>query len=288
MTKAAPLKPERNLASIVFSKSGKVWKQTEELPREQKQIELVIGEKFVGSLAHFRDIQLSQLQKSLDEPGDLICQDANGKQIKIQMAEAIDVTGEKLRKQRQSYLEELRRRHPGLLTALKGFRLTLTADENEPQLPNINSDKGQKAIDELASFLGGLAGSLATLKPGKRRVKKSQISGIEFFADCEHGTSVDLPVQLHWGGGRHFNPEEPRLPLVNVVLQKIEKYGKPKGPFWLVIYSSDFPLRPEDEEMVQARTILAKRSHPFDMVWFLFPYNNRAVGHLVQLWPEFN
>ena len=54
-----PLKPDRPIASIIFSDKGKVRKSVENLPRVQKELEISIGKKFAGALKHFHKQKLT-------------------------------------------------------------------------------------------------------------------------------------------------------------------------------------------------------------------------------------
>ena len=84
-----PLKPDRPLASIVFSDEGKVSRNIEHPPRTQKELELAIGSKFLYSLAHFQATHLSDL-KSVEGRADLVAHREDGAAVLIQVAEVVD------------------------------------------------------------------------------------------------------------------------------------------------------------------------------------------------------
>jgi hypothetical protein len=77
-----PLKPDRPISSIVFPKSGRPHLKVERLPRTQGELELAIGRKFLGALAHFRDERCSDLRLG-SEPADLICKQEDGSEVAI-------------------------------------------------------------------------------------------------------------------------------------------------------------------------------------------------------------
>ena len=82
--KRKPRKPDRPVASIVFTNKGKVSLAAEHLPTTQDQLELAVGNKFIGALAHFCRRKLSDL-KSGSGRGDLLCHDEQGSVTKIQV-----------------------------------------------------------------------------------------------------------------------------------------------------------------------------------------------------------
>ena len=89
MSKKTPRKPDRPIGAIIFPKSGPVRRELEHLPREQKPLELIIGQKFVGAITHFGHGILTDLRLG-DEPADLLCTDAAGHPVGIQVTEMVD------------------------------------------------------------------------------------------------------------------------------------------------------------------------------------------------------
>lgn len=71
------------------------------------------------------------------------------------------------------------------------------------------------------------------------------------------------------------------------VRSKIDRrYTKPTSArFWLLAYSVDTLFHKNDPDVTESRRLLDTSSHPFDEVWFLYPYAEKALGALVHVWP---
>ncbi|MEK0337193.1 MAG: hypothetical protein QQN41_07155 [Nitrosopumilus sp.] len=73
--------------------------------------------------------------------------------------------------------------------------------------------------------------------------------------------------------------------MIKSILKKLEMhYTKPSNSFWLLIYSTDFPFTDELKEVEIISNYLKNNPHPFDMVWFLYPYAHSNVGHILKVW----
>ena len=62
-------------------------------------------------------------------------------------------------------------------------------------------------------------------------------------------------------------------------------YAKPGERFVLLVYSLDTLRMSDHPDLVEACRLLADRTHPFDEVWYLYPYAEKDLGHLVPLFP---
>ena len=129
--KRRPLKPDRPLSSIIFSDSGKVRLATERLPRTQDELELAIGRKFLGALAHFQNRRLTDLTKGAGR-GDLLCLDEGRSEIKIQVVEAVDPIASTLMQRRRAYSEALLVNAADVLERFAGCRLFFIDSGNVP------------------------------------------------------------------------------------------------------------------------------------------------------------
>lgn len=283
--KSAPRKPDRPIASIVFSKKGKVRLNVEHLPRTIKDLELSIGDKFAEAMAHFHQQTLINLMPS-EGQDDFTCQREDGTTVRVQVVEAVDQLMWRLEEQRKSYSERLL---PEVAQLISGCRLTIVDMGHKPTLPPIGSKEGLCCLKELVAHIHELG--VDDLPVGKRRVRKCSVGSlrISIVLDCERfaPSESNLPMQLHWSGGWVIIDDERRSIIADTIAKKIQQhYSKPREEFWLLVYSRDVLATEESPEITEAVGLLKQTQHPFDEVWFFFPYSNRKLGHLVRIWPR--
>jgi len=59
-----------------------------------------------------------------------------------------------------------------------------------------------------------------------------------------------------------------------------------KGRLILLAYEVALSVDPgESQAIEQARELLKNKRHPFDEVWYLFPYASDDLDHLRRIWP---
>jgi hypothetical protein len=104
--RAKSKKPLRNPSHIVFQKGRAPYPVVEQFPRDQEDLELALGRKFLGALGRFKDIQLEGLARG-SEPADLTCRSLDGTVIELQIVEVIDQRLRELRHMRSSYRDAL-------------------------------------------------------------------------------------------------------------------------------------------------------------------------------------
>jgi hypothetical protein len=284
------LKPKRPLASIVFSVQGKVRHNVEVPPRTQKDLELAVGKKFIGAMIHFQGITLEGIEP-VEAEGDLVVRTEDGIFVTLQIAEVVDQMMRRINEQRNSYAALLLSEYPDVVGVFTGCRLTIVDNGSEPFLPHASSKKGRRNLQDLVYKMEELGDSLPTLRIGKMRVRKWLLnpSGVELSVICERiaESNAGLPPQVSWTGGYVVEAGYRRTLIAKVVKDKIKQgYSKPSGEFWLLMYSSDIIPQPDDPEVLEASAILENNDHPFDQAWFIFPYPNQDLGHLVKLWPR--
>ena len=288
MTKT-PLKPDRPISSIVFPKTGRPYLRVEHLPRTQQELELKVGKKFLGALAHFRGERYTDLSSGRGR-GDLVCKRADGAAIRIQVVEIVDQDRRLVQAMRTSYADAVLSQHPEVLAPFRGCAVTLVDSGDPPYLPKVSTRKGQKCMEEIVDALTTIGSQINSLPVRKIRTRKVQIGsdGRDVHVICERFAphEADEHFSFRWAGGDRGYPLGQRRPLLSgAVEQKIRKcYSKPQTPFWLLAYSTDTLLAADDTDVLSAREILAAGGHPFDASWYLYPYNHRNLGHLVRIW----
>ncbi len=264
----------------------------EQLPRDQEGLELTLGRKFLGALRHFKGIQLDGLTRAA-EPADLACRSPKGSAIELQIVEVIDQNLRELRHMRSSYRDALEHMLGDDLRLFSGCRVSLVDSGDPPYLPHVNSDGGRECLRLLATHIRNVGAKIHTLEPKKIRSRKTRTKDpertvgvlVERFVPA--GDAV--PFEFSWtGGGPSYRTDVPRGLLPAAIQSKIGKqYTKPaSATFWLLAYSVEFPLRNDDPDNAKSQRMLEASPHPFDEVWFFYPYAEKELGALVYVWPS--
>ncbi len=288
MSKKTPRKPDRPIGAIIFPKSGPVRRELEHLPREQKPLELIIGQKFVGAITHFGHGILTDLRLG-DEPADLLCTDASGHPVSIQVAEIVDEFGVKLNAHRDIYVRALKESCADMLAMLSGCALEILDDGTEDFFPPLNRPEGQAMFKELASHIATLAQEIDTLGVKKLRHRKCTIGAsrttVSFSCQRHMEAAPETGFTIRWGRQRVFKAEERNALLSDTIRNKIRKsYTPPNHEFWLLVYTTDMLFAADDASIGIAAALLDCSSHPFEKVWFFFPYHDRDFSQVVRVW----
>lgn len=283
-----PLKPDRPIASIAFPKSGRPRLEVERLPRTQRELELSIGGKFLGALGHFRCERYADLRPG-SEPADLVCKRKDGSDVAIQVVEIVDHNIRLVQTMRRSYAAAMEAEYQPVLAAFRGCSVTLVDPGAPPYLPLVRTAGGRASLQQLVSGLTVIGADIGSL--GLRKIRTTRLSigpdGTDIHVLCERFAvaGTDIPFSFRWSGGA-YRIDEPRALLSGAVEQKIRKgYARPSSAFWLLAYSTDTLLMEDDPDVLRAEQVLAAGGHVFDAVWFLYPYNDLELGHLVRVWP---
>jgi len=289
--RARPQKPLRNPSHVAFPKGGAPYPVVEQLPREQEDLELALGRKFIGALCHFNGIQFGELTRGA-EPADLACRSPDGTATELQIVEVIDQELRELRHMRSTYRDALVEKLGDVLRLFSGCQVSLVDSGDPPYLPNVNSKNGRECLRLLAADIQKVGAEIDTLEAEKIRSRRTQTRYPErevvilVERVCPAGEAV--PFGLEWtGGGPWYRSGISRGLLPAAVRSKIDKqYTKPASArFWLLTYSVDSPLREDDPDIAESQRLLEASRHPFDEVWFLYPYADRELGALVHVWP---
>src|SRR5437867_8116061 len=132
-----PKKTLRTLTHLLFPKSAPTRHVVEYLPQSQTELELALGRKFLGALAHFHRRAWTALELG-EEPADVRCLDEHGHQVFLQLVEAIDQQDRKLREMRREYSAALRETDRSLLAPFTGCELSLADVGDPPYLPRMH------------------------------------------------------------------------------------------------------------------------------------------------------
>lgn len=290
MSKKTHRKPDRPIGAIIFPKVGPVRFECESLPREQKPLELAIGRKLIGALSHFGYGVYAGL-KLADEPADLLCNNEDGELVGIQVTEMVDVVWARLNAHRERYLKELEENSVKVLEMFSGCSIEIMDDGTEDFFPPLNTSEGQYMLKELECNLAMLAKDIDELKLKKIIYRKWELktakTGISVICQRHMKATCTNDYKLNWGTQRAWSAGYKNALLSNTVSNKIQKrYSSVRHEFWLLVYSTDIVLSADDVSFGIAATLLDNSSHQFDKVWFFYPYQNKDLGHVVQVWAK--
>lgn len=279
------LKPPRTITSIVFEKSGKVYSKSEDMPRVQKDLELVIAKKFAGSISRFFGVNLIKIEPCENE-ADFTAH--LGKElIRVQVEEVVDVKGKIIEDRRKIYLKNLLNLRHDAFKGLQGMKVNFV-DSGDSPLPDPKKKEGKMCLEEIVTSFDKHINELHTLGFRKIRSRKVNPKSTSVFVSVMFErlseAQQSLEVIVGWGGGRAFINGD-KVSIVEFVRKKVKQYPKQKGEFWLLIYSHDIILTPEDQQINDLATLLKSEDHPFTQVWFIYPYDNQDLGSLIKIYP---
>lgn len=284
-----PKKPPRSTTVVVMAKGKPARFESEELPREQKALELSMGERFLRLLEKRTGRRWHSLAIADSEPGDLCCKTPEGEAVLIQVAECVDEHARVIDETSRTYQEAVRAalRDEGYT----GFDIVVHDAGNGPRLPLTTSVAGRELVSAMIAHIAAVLQSLSDLRPGWLKRSDPVIPGFPgrfsvTFHKRKHGP-IELPTTLQWLGGRQpYRVDLPRGILPRAVQTKLHRYSKPRTTFVLLIYSVDTRFSSDDPDVHEARHLFRDTVHPFTEAWYLSPLPFRDKGLLVQLWPE--
>jgi hypothetical protein len=205
--KRQPLKPDRPIASLAFSDKGKVRLRIEHPPRTQNELELRIGEKFLGSLSHFNGLVLTDLASG-EGRGDFTCRDLGGQLLKVQVIEVVDPIQRVLTERRRMYTDAIVL--SDWLPSYTGCRLSIVDSGSQPFLPPICTSDGESCLAEFLQRLKEMGREIHTLSVGKLRHRKCKLhsTDIELLLSCKRKAPAQagIPCQVHFSGGGTWQP----------------------------------------------------------------------------------
>jgi hypothetical protein len=286
-----PKKPPRFPSHLVFPKKGPVRPVTEALPRSQRELELAIGHKFLGALRHFHNVRFGNLSYGV-EPADLHAVDDRGIQVHIQIVEAVNSCLIQLTEMRKTYLSALRDDSEQIFDQFSGCSVKIVDTGDPPYLPNINTRIGQQVYTQIRQKIVEIGESIGDLPVGRLTHRQMQV--IEPFRSLsllitryEEPSTVERFV-LDWSGaGPSYQIDLPRDILPAAVRSKLKKHNTPtEGRFILLVYSIDTLFTEDDPDIGESHRLLSTKPHPFDEAWYLYPYAEHELGHLIQLLPR--
>ena len=284
-----PRKPSSPLGHIVFPGKGKPYQVIETLPDSSDDLESAIVRKFIGALKHFENRELCDLQRGNVWP-DFRCKE-RGQIIGIEIVEVVNQVHAKNRHIQDRYLKRIRELIDDVYACLAGLRIDLIDGYQQPPYPSLTTKAGRLLSQFIADNLKAEIENLERLQGlcVRRWQKGPTVPEAGAFIRRTAPLSSGSPAVLRFQGT--FSD---RLNIVENLLKsaiegKINKnYPElSEGKLWLLAYEVfGVSVVPRPSTALDlAEKLLQSREHPFDEVWYIFPYAQQTLGHIEKVWP---
>jgi hypothetical protein len=292
MPRRQPRKPSWPLASLIFPKQGTPYRRVEPLSDNQDDIELVIANKFVTTLNRRGcALELPQHPPKHDLWPDIQSRE-RGRTVGIEMVEVIHRGHAQKRALQNKYAVRVADHLRDVFPRLVGVRIQLDDGYQDPPYPPPDSPAGRRLAAEIADSIRQVVPELETLRVGSMRWYRWRDDPGEpqSGAVCIRLTQAEVGDQplISYLGSFPESTEYLNGLLTVAIQNKVRKrYGLYYGSLWLLAYESSFPSGLDVSEAVQeARRWLAEaHGHPFDEVWYAFPFPGRDHAHIDRLLP---
>ncbi|MEX1255896.1 MAG: hypothetical protein WEE64_16315 [Dehalococcoidia bacterium] len=291
--RSTPRKPSLPLGAIVFSATGKVSKSLEPLPESKLELEGVTVRKFAGALAHFEGRQLSDVHPG-QEDGHDYCACEGDRQIEIQVVEVLNSDHAAKRALQQEYTRGIRASLEDIWDGFAGIDIQLNDGYQEPAWPTITKRAGkaaQRMMDFIVKNLRACLPALQLLAVGQYRLYRwePEFGVYEVGAFCRRfaAHASGRAGSIGCSGSFPQSTDTAEALLAGAVQRKVDKhYAKPsRASLWLLAYGNVGQAVVEGRAAALAKDILAKSQHPFEEVWYIFPYPDEDLGSIERIWP---
>ncbi len=284
-----PRKPSSPLGHIVFPKKGRPYPVIETLPDSADDLETVIVEKFTGALKHFEKRELSNLQRG-DLWPDFKCKERD-EIVGVEVVEVVNREHAGKRHIQEQYAARIRELIDDIYPRLAGLRIDLIDGDQQPPYPSLATKAGWLLAHFIADNLKAEVEKFEQLQRlGIRRWQKGPNlpeagAFITRIAPRESGSAAVLRFQGTFPESLSVGESL----LKNAIEGKLSKnYPRfSEGKLWLLAYEVfGVSVGPKPSKALDlARQLLQSRQHPFDEVWYIWPYAEKTLGHIEKVWP---
>jgi hypothetical protein len=281
-----PKKADRPITAIVFPKSGQHRLLLSRLPVDKEPLEGAIAQRFAVALSAEGE-PCQWLGRGI-EPGDALLRGNSGRQIHLQLVEAVDLHRIRITSLRRAYGAAIWNHEPKLVCLLRGVSVSFDDFGSARDLPKLDSVPGRAIVADLSRQLMTLD-ELVRLLPenanGGAKGFKTWLSSpfrIEIRLVRHAPIDTSVPPRWIWTGSHPVRDGDELSRFFSAMEPKLAKYSRIADPFWLVAYTIDCGLDPA--ECARIRQLVGRQAHPFDRVFLFFPYSE--MGTIVKVFPE--
>lgn len=286
-----PRKPTATLGHIVFGR-GKPHAQLERLPDTKDELELAVVRKFAGALAEMEQRHLTNLRR-VDAWPDFAAEEA-GRPVGIELVEVVNGKHAVKRARQLEYLARLEQLLADVLPLLSGLSITFDDRDQNPPYPPLCTKQGIALAQSIADHLRSTVPLLEQTALGQLFQHRWQsgsyapVTGIygRRFAPMKSSA----PLRLLFAGTFSEYVRVSESLLAATVFRKVKRsYQKyADGSLWLLAYEVGTMSvgAPPSRAAHLAQIVLSRRKHPFDEVWYLYPYARPLeLGSMERVWP---
>lgn len=286
-----PRKPSQPLGHIVFPKHGRPHHVVETLPESKEDLEAAVVGKFIGALWHFEGRVLAPPTHTGQWP-DFETQEENVR-VGIEVVEVVNVEHARKRHLQEQYRSRVVELVAKTLPRLRGLWIRLHDGYQDPPYPPIRSRAGKQLAQSIADSLHSVVDELEKMALGRLRVYKWQerattpSSGaiVKRFAPRDAGVAAIISYL----GSFPVSVTITESLLSRAIEGKLEKSypSYSGGRLWLLAYEVGYPsVHPKPSASAAiAKSLLQQGAHPFDEVWYIFPYAHKDLGSIERVWP---
>ena len=265
-------------------------KVIEPLPDNKDELETSVIEKFKGALLHFERREIENVKKADPWP-DFEAKEGSDT-IGIEVVELVNRQHNILHSFQQKYETAILERLGDKISLFNGLHITLNDNYQTPQYPKVKSLKGQQIVEAFVSNLVNCVDELRNLKVGQTFVRNWQNEDnkpkIGIFGRKGVPKNATLLQHIDFFGSFPESEKNVRSLLAKTVQHKIEKLYTPydKGRLLLLVYEvGSISVEMGGQGLIKrAQEILEQNEHPFDEVWYIFPYAKPKLGALYKVW----
>ncbi len=277
-----------DLSRIFLAGNGTVVKTVERLPNDKRELESTIVHRFAETLAQQEQRHLTHITAAPEgkDPPDFYAREG-AESIAVEITWAVHCAHAKLQSLRQTYqglfLEELASR----TLRLPAVHVVIHDNFGNPLYPHPTSTDGRQLVSFIVDQIAQEAQKLSSSSTDTfSRVEWDSpfCTGAAFWRVAPSAPE-EPSIELSFTG--NFLAQEGAA-LLGAVKRKIHKPYPTDNKLWLVVYELAFGsvyLEPDSPSILAARNLLASTKHPFDEVWYAYPYPHEG-GYIERIWPE--
>ena len=280
--------PRKPSLPLIIAKLGKGKSTTiaEWLPLEKEALERHIVAKFLGALKRTHNLTLST--PTPGSPWPDFETTAGDTKVGIEVVEVVD--GQQLLRLRlqERYASRVCELIGDERLRFAGVSIHMADVYDDPRDPLLSTQAAEELAQSLAEGIRAAAGRLESLEFDETtaflcqpRPHLPRVTALAFRFDPPGSDRVGV-IQFH--GSRRLSA----APLLQAIIKKVGKrYTRyAAGRLWLLAYDTGFSMEPPPSRAAsEAKALLLQRSHPFDEVWYFYPFAGEGRGFVDRIWP---
>ncbi len=285
------------LGYVTFSKEGPQKVVTESLPRDKKDLERKIAEKFADALSAFHKRTLHFIERNDDPENDPfpdVLARIDGRQIGIELVEVINSKNAAVTSLRRKYLAKIQEGLNQFSQDLYGLEIHINDWDQHPPYPKWHAaKKREEIIQRFISGFESIRKELGDIEPGQLRAYNwgpGPNGAVVRAGVFRRSKKKNQAPHYLTTGSLGENVPDIAHQLARTIKGKCEKYSEHsfKYPLWLLAHETDFYRceNPPSPCVLVASEFLTSKEHPFSEVWYFHPVAGNLHGALECVFQE--